>query len=128
MDYHSLMFAHLGTVIPSFFIGTFLLLIKKGTAIHKSLGRVYMILMLVTALITLFMPAQVGPQLFSHFGYLHCFSVLTIYSVPKAYFAIKRGDVKGHKRSMISLYFGALIIAGGFTFVPGRYMYNLFFG
>jgi len=29
---------------------------------------------------------------------------------------------------MILLYIGALMIAGGFTFVPGRYMYEVFFG
>ncbi|MFT5337019.1 MAG: putative membrane protein, partial [Luteibaculaceae bacterium] len=45
-----------------------------------------------------------------------------------AYWAIKRGDVKAHKRKMITLYFGAIIIAGGFTFFPGRYLHQLFFG
>ena len=28
---------------------------------------------------------------------------------------------------MILLYVGAIIIAGGFTFTPGRYLYHLFF-
>jgi uncharacterized membrane protein len=52
---------------------------------------------------------------------------LTIYTVPRAYLAIKNGDVKSHKRKMILLYFGAIVIAGGFTFFPGRYLYELFF-
>lgn len=122
------MFWHLGTVIPCFIIGTILLLIKKGTSLHKKAGRIYMILMLITAFITLFMPAQVGPRFFNHFGYIHCFSFLTLYSVPTAYIAIKKGDVKTHKRKMILLYFGAIIIAGGFTFYPGRFLYEFFFG
>jgi hypothetical protein len=29
---------------------------------------------------------------------------------------------------MISLYVGALVIAGGFTFVPGRIMHDVAFG
>lgn len=128
MNYFDLMYLHLYTVIPSFFIGTILLIIKKGTPFHKLAGRLYMILMMVTALITLFMPSQIGPQLFNHFGWIHLFSALTIYTVPTAYLAIKKGNVKSHKRKMILLYFGALIIAGGFTFVPGRYMHTLFFG
>lgn len=128
MSYTELMYVHLVTVVPCFFIGTALLIMKKGTPIHKQLGRVYMVLMLFTAMVTLFMEAQVGPTLWNHFGWIHCFSVLTIWSVPSAYFAIKRGDVQRHKRSMISLYFGALIIAGGFTFFPGRYLYEVFFG
>jgi uncharacterized membrane protein len=125
--FEQLMFAHLYTVVPCFVIGTVLLLIKKGSSIHKTLGRIYMPLMLITALITLFMPAQVGPQLIFHFGWIHSFSFLTIYTVPTAYIAIKKGNVKAHKRKMILLYFGAIIIAGGFTLAPGRYLHNLFF-
>ena len=128
MKYIDLMHLHLVTVVPCFFIGGILLIIKKGTTIHKTLGRFYMILMLFTASVTLFMPAEVGPTIFNHFGFIHSFSFLTIYTVPTAYWAIKNGNIKAHKRKMILLYFGAIIIAGGFTFTPGRYLYTLFFG
>ena len=128
MGYDELMYLHLVTVIPCFIIGTILLLIKKGTPFHKKSGRVYMVLMLITAIITLFMPAKVGSSLFNHFGWIHLFSFITIYTVPTAYLAIKKGNVKSHKRKMILLYFGAIIIAGGFTFSPGRYLHELFFG
>ncbi|MDG1824095.1 MAG: DUF2306 domain-containing protein [Flavobacteriaceae bacterium] len=128
IGYYELMYLHLATVVPSFIIGTVLLFIKKGTTIHKKAGQIYMILMLITAIITLFMQAQVGPRLFNHFGWIHSFSFLTIYTVPTAYIAVKRGNIKSHKRKMILLYFGAIIIAGGFTFFPGRYLHELFFG
>ncbi len=127
MDYTNLMYSHLATVVPCFFIGTLLLIIKKGTKTHVVLGRIYMVLMIVTATITLFMPAHVGPTLLNHFGWIHSFSFLTLYTVPTAYWANKRGDVKTHKIKMTILYFGAIIIAGGFTFVPGRYLHSLFF-
>lgn len=127
MSYEQIMYIHLATVVPCFFIGTILLLIKKGTNFHIIAGRVYMVLMLFTGIITLFMEAKVGPLFLNHFGYLHLLSLLTIWTVPKAYFAIKKGNIKSHKRAMLSLYFGGLIIAGGFTFFPGRYLYNLFF-
>jgi len=84
--------------------------------------------MLFTGIFTLFMPAMVGPQFLGHFGYIHLLSVLTIHTVPKGYFAAKRGDVKAHKQSMILLYIGGMLIAGGFTFFPGRYLHQLFFG
>ena len=77
MTYAQLMFAHLVTVVPCVIIGGVLLIIKKGTKLHKVSGRIYMILMLATALVTLFMPAEIGPQLFNHFGYIHGFSFLT---------------------------------------------------
>jgi len=128
MEYITLLTIHLATVLPCFVIGTILLIIRKGTKIHIYAGRVYMILMLITATVTLFMPAQVGPRLLDHFGLLHSFSILTIYSVPTAYLAIKAGNVKVHKRKMVLLYFGAIILAGGFTFYPGRYLHNIFFG
>lgn len=127
MNYDTLMYSHLATVVPCFVIGTIVLLLKKGTKTHVFLGRIYMVLMLITAIITLFMPADVGPRILNHFGWIHSFSFLTIYTVPTAYLAIKKGNVKAHKRKMILLYFGAIIIAGGFTFVPGRYLYNFFF-
>lgn len=128
MDYRLLMYFHLATVVPCFFLGTFLLLSRKGTVNHKLLGKIYMLLMLVTALITLFMPAQVGPQFLGHFGWIHSFSFLTLYTVPTAYLAIKKGDTKAHRRKMLILYFGAIILAGGFTFFPGRFLHGLFFG
>lgn len=127
MDYYTLMYVHLATVIPCFLIGFLLLIIKKGTPIHRKLGRVYMVLMLFTATVTLFMPAKVGPQFLDHFGWIHSFSFLTIYTVPTAYFAIKRGDVKSHQRKMILLYVGAIIIAGGFTLMPGRFLHDFLF-
>ncbi|MDT0606114.1 DUF2306 domain-containing protein [Croceitalea rosinachiae] len=128
MIYEYLMFAHLITVVPCVFLGAYVLLAKKGTGIHRTLGKIYMVLMLTTALITLFMPALVGPQFIGHFGWIHLFSFLTIYTVPTAYTAIRKGNVRAHKRKMILLYFGAIIIAGSFTLAPGRYLNQLFFG
>lgn len=127
MYFNYLMFAHLITVLPCVLIGALLLLIKKGTKLHKNMGKLYMILMLITAFITLFMKAQVGPKFLNHFGWIHLFSVLTFYSIPTAFFAARKGDIKTHKRKMILLYFGAIIIAGAFTFYPGRYLHSLFF-
>tara|TARA_B110000967_G_scaffold73690_1_gene76177 strand:- start:3430 stop:3579 length:150 start_codon:yes stop_codon:yes gene_type:complete len=49
------MHLHLATVILCFLIGTLPLKIKKGTGIHKKLDAVYMILMMITAAITLLM-------------------------------------------------------------------------
>ena len=125
--YEFLSFVHLSTIGPAFIIATYMMLIKKGTAQHKFLGRIYMVLMLFTAMVTLFMSAQVGPTLFDHFGFIHLLSVLVLYSVPSAYFAIKAGDVKKHKLTMIGLYIGGMLVAGGFTLVPGRFLGDLIF-
>ncbi|MDP5140843.1 MAG: hypothetical protein NWP83_10305, partial [Spirosomaceae bacterium] len=72
--------------------------------------------------------ALVGPQFLNHFGWIHLFSLLTFWTVPTALIAAKKHQIKKHKRKMFLLYFGALIIAGGFTLVPGRYLHGLLFG
>tara|TARA_B110000211_G_C14042217_1_gene537261 strand:- start:172 stop:570 length:399 start_codon:yes stop_codon:yes gene_type:complete len=126
--YDTLSFVHLSTIGPAFLIGTYIMLTKKGSGQHKFLGRIYMVLMLFTASVTLFMSAQVGPKLVDHFGFIHLLSVLVLYSVPSAYFAIKAGDVNKHKRHMIALYVGGMLVAGGFTLVPGRFLGDLLFG
>ena len=126
MTYLQLAYWHLATVFPAFLIGTYLLLNRKGTRTHRFLGRLYMGLMLVTAIITLFMSAEVGPALFGHFGFIHLFSVLVLYTVPMAWFAARNGDVNRHRFGMIALYVGGLWIAGGFTLMPGRLFHQWF--
>lgn len=124
MTYLQLTYLHLGTVLPAFFIGTFLLLNQKGSSKHKMLGKFYMLLMLFTATVTLFMSAEVGPTLLGHFGFIHLFALLVFYSVPAAYIAIRKGDIKKHRMNMLGLYFGGLVIAGAFTFAPGRLLHT----
>jgi uncharacterized membrane protein len=126
--YETLTFVHLSTIGPAFLIASYMMVTKKGSGQHKYLGRIYMVLMLFTAVVTLFMSAQVGPRLFDHFGPIHLLSVLVLYSVPSAYFAIKCGNIKKHKRAMIALYVGGMLVAGGFTLVPGRFLGDLVFG
>jgi len=124
MTYLQLAYLHLGTIFPAFLIGLLMLLSTKGTIQHRFLGKIYMVLMLTTSIITLLMPATIGPTLFGHFGFIHLFSILVLYSVPAAYFAIRAGNVARHKADMLSVYIGGILIAGAFTFVPGRLLYT----
>lgn len=128
MDYLTLAYLHLVTVVPCFFLGGWLLARRKGTAVHKRLGRVYAVLMLFTALITLVMPAEVGPALLGHFGFIHLFSVLVFVSIPLAVVSIRRGNLRAHRGHMLGVYFGGILIAGGFALVPGRLLHGWLFG
>lgn len=125
--YQQLIYAHLATVIPAVFLGSILLLKSKGTSLHRSLGKVYMTLMLLTAIITLLMPARLGPTLFGHFGFIHGFSLLVIYSVPIAIFYVKRGNIIAHKSVMKGMFLGGIVLAGGFALMPGRYLNTVLF-
>ena len=128
MTYMQLTYLHLGSLVPAFVIGTYLLLNRKGTPVHRFLGKIYMGLMLFTAFITLFMEALVGPKFLNHFGFLHLLSLFVLYTVPTAYRAIRVGNTKLHKRKMVGLYVGALLIAGAFTLSPGRLIHSWLFG
>jgi len=127
MSYLQLAYLHLATIVPAFFIGSYLFVNHKGTSIHKLLGKVYMVLMLVTAIITLFMPAQVGSTVLNHFGFIHLFSLLTFVTVIGAYLSVLKGNIQAHRFNMLGLYIGGIIIAGAFTFVPGRLLHTWFF-
>ena len=128
MTYTQLAYLHLATVLPAFGIGAFQLLRRKGTSSHKLLGRIYMILMLATAFITLSMPAEVGPRFLGHFGAIHIFSLLALFGVPTAYLAVRRGNIRAHRAAMVSLYVGGILIAGAFAFAPGRMLHRWLFG
>lgn len=125
--YLNLAYAHLATVLPAFAIGTWLMLRRKGSANHRTWGKIYMGLMLITAAISLFMPAVVGPRLLNHFGFIHLFSVSVFFTVPMALRAAIRHDVRTHKGNMIGLYVGGLLIAGSFAFMPGRLLHTWLF-
>jgi uncharacterized membrane protein len=107
--YLYLTYFHLLTVVPAFFIGGFLLLNRKGTRIHKQLGKLYLALMFSTGFITFFMSSpETGQKIFNHFGYLHIFTILVLYQVPTAYFSAKNGNIKVHRFHMILLYVGGI--------------------
>lgn len=127
MSYLTLAYIHLASVVPCFLIGAWLLARRKGTTVHKRLGRAYVVLILFTAIVTLPMPAEVGPRLLDHFGYIHLFSVLVLVSVPAAIYSIRRGNVVAHRRNMVGVYVGGILIAGSFAFMPGRLLYGWLF-
>ena len=101
---------------------------RKGTPLHKRLGRVYAGLILVTAAVALIMPAEVGPRILGHFGFIHLFSILVLVCVPLAVYNIRRGNVSGHRFNMVGVYVGGILIAGTFAFMPGRILHGWFFG
>ncbi|WP_372864425.1 DUF2306 domain-containing protein [Spongiibacter sp.] len=128
MNYMSLVTGHLATVVPAMFIRAYQLCQRKGTVPHRSLGKIYMGLMLVTAVITLIMPAYVGPTLLDHFGLIHLLSLLVLHSVYSALAAVKQGDINAHRKHMIGLYIGGILVAGAFTLAPQRLIHGWLFG
>ena len=117
---------HMATVIPSVPLGGYILWVKKGDRLHKNLGKIWSILMMVTAISSFWIGSSGTGVAGSGLSFIHIFSVMTIVSIPLAIFHIKRGDVKAHYQAMQGVYFG-LLIAGLLSFLPGRIMNILAF-
>jgi len=128
VTYLQLAYLHLATVLPALVLGTYLLCSRKESDIYKKLGRIYLSLILTSAVLALFMSAQVGPTVFGHFSFIHLFSVLVLILVPSAYHAARTGNVRRHRNNMIGLYVGGLLVAGSFAFSPGRFLHQWLFG
>jgi uncharacterized membrane protein len=120
------LYLHLITALPCIPIGAYLLLSKKGDSKHRNLGKLWMVLMFITALSTAFLPSVVGPKLFNRFGLLHLFTLLTLWRAPYIIIYARRGNMTRHKRTVRALYV-ALIATFLGAFVPGRLLSNLIF-
>lgn len=127
MNYTQLAYIHLATIVPAFAIGTYLIFATKGTSFHKLLGKWYMSLMVISATVTLFMPAEVGPRFFGHFGYIHLLTLTVYICVPLALKAARTGNRKSHIGNMLGLYIGGLLVAGSFALMPGRMLHTWLF-
>ena len=116
---------HLATVLPAFVIGTWLIFFStKGARWHRLLGALYLVLMTITAVSTVFIRNLASGS----FGPVHLFIPLTLFGVFGALWNIRRGNVRGHRNAMLGLYFGGLLIAGGLTLLPGRVLHRVVFG
>jgi uncharacterized membrane protein len=115
---------HVSTVVPAVPLGAWLMLAPKGTPRHKSLGKVWVLLMVLTALSALFIRHANGDQ----FSFIHLFVPLTLHGAYSTIATARRGDIAGHKRALTQMYLGALVIPGLFAFMPERLMGTGLFG
>jgi len=116
---------HATAAISAMLLGAVVLFRRKGTPLHKLMGRVYVVLMLVVATSALFINEI---RTFGPFSPIHIFVVVTYGAIALAIWRIRAGDVIGHRAAMVSLYFGALFLTGAFTLLPGRRVHDVLFG
>jgi len=115
---------HLVTVIPAIPLGTYVILSRKGGARHKLLGKIWLSLMFVTAIATIFIRNVNDGQ----FSWIHLFTLLTFIAVPRAILSARQGRIEQHKKHLRNFFIGALVIAGLTAFAPGRTMWQWAFG
>ena len=112
-------------------LGLYIIITKKGTRSHKILGRIWVTVLLIVSLTAIFIQTIKPGQ----YSLIHLLVPYTIGSLIYSIWNIRRfkkTKIKrykiAHMRSMIGVYIGALLIAGAFTLMPGRFFNEIIFG
>jgi uncharacterized membrane protein len=111
--------------MAAFALGAVQLAAPKGTLPHGTIGWLWVALM-VTVATTSFWIHDL--RVWGQWSPIHLLSIFTLIMLPPAVIHAMCHRVKDHRKAMLSLFTGALVIAGLFTFWPGRIMHAVLFG
>lgn len=115
---------HVAAALAAMAVGATILLLSKGSTLHRLLGWSWVGSMIIVAATSIMMIFDFNTGI----NPLHAFTALTAISLWGGLAGIRRGNVRRHAGSMVGLYVGGLLVAGAFAFIPGRTMWNVFFG
>jgi len=115
---------HALAAMAAFAIGVVQLSAPKGTP-RQAVGWLWVLLMLVVAVSAFFIHTI---RLWGPWSPIHLLAIFTLVMLPIAVLHAHRHHVAQHRTAMISIFLGVLVIAGIFTFYPGRIMHAVVFG
>lgn len=124
LERHPLVFFHLVAALGALALGAVLLLRRKGSSSHRTLGWAWVVLMTAAAVSAAFIRDYRLPNI-AGFTPIHLFVVMTLWNLPRAVWHARRGEVAAHRKAMRGLFFGACVVAGAFALLPGRFLGNL---
>jgi uncharacterized membrane protein len=116
---------HAFAAMTAFVLGVVQLSAPKGTLPHRTIGWIWVLLMTVVS-VSSFWIHQL--RLWGEWSPIHVIAIFTLVTLPLAVWAAHGHAVERHRRAMTGLFFGALVIAGIFTLVPGRIMHAVVVG
>ncbi len=116
---------HAFAAMTAFALGIVQLSAPKGTLPHRALGWIWVVLMLAVAISAFWIHTI---RLWGPWSPIHLLAIFTLIMLPIAVLHARRHRVLQHRIAMLSIFFGALVIAGAFTLVPGRIMHAVVFG
>ena len=116
---------HAFAAMAAFALGVVQLAAPKGTLPHRTIGWIWVGLMATVAASSLWIHEI---RLFGPWSPIHLLSIFAPIMLVLAVLHARRHNVSAHKKAMMSIFFGALVIAGLFTFLPGRIMHAVVFG
>ncbi len=114
---------HLAAALAATALGPIALWARKGSTqrprLHRAAGYAWVTLMVATALSALFISGGGGPR-WGSFGVIHLLVPVTLGMLVVSFIYLARRNVAGHRKTMQGIYFGACVVAGAFTLLPGR--------
>jgi uncharacterized membrane protein len=116
---------HAFAAMAAFALGLVQFAAPKGTLPHRAIGWIWVGLMAMVA-ISSFWIHQI--RLLGAWSPIHLLSIFTLIVLPLGVWRAHHHDIANHRRIMIFIFAGALVIAGLFTLVPGRIMHSVVFG
>jgi len=116
---------HAFAAMAAFVLGVIQFAAPKGTLPHRTIGWIWVLLMLGVAASSFWIHKI---RLWGPWSPIHLLSVFTLIMVPLGVWRAHRHRVIDHRRIMIGVFSGALVIAGLFTLLPGRIMHMVVFG
>jgi uncharacterized membrane protein len=116
---------HAFAALAAFALGIVQLAAPKGTLPHRTVGWTWVALMAIVSITAFFIHEL---RLWGPWSPIHLLAIFTLVMLPLAVLHARRHAVQQHRWSMIGIFTGALIVAGLFTFVPGRIMHAVLFG
>jgi uncharacterized membrane protein len=116
---------HAFAAMSAFVLGLVQFAAPKGTLPHRTIGWVWVLLVIAVA-ISSFWIHQI--RLVGPWSPIHLLSIFVLIMLPLAVWRAHRHRVSEHRRGMIAIFSGALVVAGLFTLLPGRIMHAVLFG
>ena len=116
---------HAFAAMAAFALGVVQFAAPKGTLPHRTIGWILVSLLVLVA-VSSFWIHQI--RLVGPWSPIHLLSIFTLAVLPIAVWKAHTHQVREHRRVMILLFSGALVVAGLFTMVPGRIMHQVLFG
>ena len=118
---------HMLFAIPAILAAPIALWRSRRDQWHRLVGYVWVIGIAGLALTGLMIPSA-GLAVIGHMGPIHLFSVMALWGILDGIRHARARRVRAHRQAMESTCFGALGLAGLFTFIPGRRMNQIVFG
>lgn len=111
---------HAFAAMAGFALGLVQFAAPKGTLPHRTLGWIWVALMTLVGVSAFFIHEI---RLWGPWSPIHLLAIFTLVMLPLAVLHARRHRVPNHRWAMISIFTGGLVIAGAFTFLPGRIMH-----